>query len=116
MVNFFKGGISDSDFLPIYQAFANRLSMKIISVLFQLILNYNFWFAEFFSWDFLCRCVGFSFIDRRKSVELGSNALTAIFGSHAHTVEGESCSENHLIFIFTIDSILTLNNCLQMSL
>ena len=34
--------------------FANRLPMKTISVLFQLILNSNFWFAELFSWEFLC--------------------------------------------------------------
>ena len=56
------------------KSFANRLHMKTISVLFQLILNSNFWFAEFFSWEFLCRCVGFSFTNRRKSV--GSDALT----------------------------------------
>lgn len=58
--------------------FGHCRPMNVISVLFQSTLDYNFWFAEFFSWDLICRCVGFSFIDRRKSVELGSNELTAI--------------------------------------
>ena len=76
----FNSLIHIRNFMKIFteKIFANRLPMKTISVLFQLILNYNFWFAEFFLWEFLCRCVGSLFIDRRKSVELGSNALTAI--------------------------------------
>ena len=96
--------------------FGHCRPMNVISVLFQSTLNYNFWFAEFFSWELICRCVGFSFIDRRKSVELGSNALTAIIWRPCTHKQRRIMLQKSPYFIFTINSNLTLDICLQLSL